>query len=116
MPRRYSVAAGAGGDQIVVARRRVDRLLEDDLAGLLEQLGDPQHPPRAVVELAVVVGDLDPVAGAEAQHLVAPDRRHRHAVGGVAHALDRGRDRGVLARKLETGVALLVADVCSSTR
>ena len=56
--------------------------------------------PSFWFELVVVVEDLDPVAGRDAQHVVLADRRepqHRRR----DHLDDRDRDRAVVARPLE---------------
>src|SRR5260370_19871729 len=93
------------------SRREVDRLGgEVDRVDLVQLAG-------SLGELCGVVENLDPVAGREAQHLVAAQaldgkltRRIAGAVGNVADAKDAGDDRAVVARPFERRAA--VGKIC----
>src|SRR5262249_56699116 len=54
---------------------------------------------RLAAQLAAVVGRLDPVAGAEPEHLVTADGRHRQRVRVAVEPRDD--DRSVLTRERE---------------
>ena len=76
-------------------RHRASRLIDFDAAEL----------SRPAVELAVIVGDLDPVVVAEAQDVVPAERGGPHPDATGEHLEHRGDDRAVVARPDEGGGA-----------
>ena len=66
--------------------------------------------PGGLRELAHVVDDLDPVAGVEAQHVVAAERLELE-LAARDHARDATADAGVLARPLERGAGAGLAGI-----
>ena len=101
MARARGVAVIAGGDQV-----GVDLAREFDFQCLFVDPVNAQHLARAVVEFAPVVRDLDPVAFAKSQQIIAAQRAHGNRVGWRAKAVDGRRDRGVFTRELEPRVWL----------